>query len=127
MIFTKESLYHSIKPIIFVLIACAIVFFWGRYRKVSIALTLHPVIEIPNDHPEKLDLTIYNADDKVAATIMQSVSQTGPSTQHLQMHPGNHHIRGTVTMASGDKHIVEQDIVVPDDNASMEVYLRYQP
>lgn len=124
MIFTKESLKHSIKPIVFVLLACALVFFWGRYRKVSVELTLRPAIEIYNDSPEKLDVTIYDEDGAVSATISQPVSDSRLFTQQLNMHPGNHHIRGTVTMKSGQRYIVEQIIVVPEDNASIEVFLR---
>ena len=126
MIFTRESLKHSIKPIVFVLFACALVFFWGRYRKVSIDLTLLPAIEVPNDAPQKLELTIYDEDEDVAASISQPVSPTSLATQHIRLRPGNHHIRGIVVMKSGQTHIVEQMIVVPNDDASMDVYLRFK-
>ena len=123
-IFTKETLKHSITPILIVILACAFVFFWGRYRKVSIELTLRPVIEAVDDTPQKLDLTLIDSDENAEASISQPVYPDRLIDQHLNLRPGNYRIRGIVTMKSGKTHIVEQDIIVPQNDASIEVYLR---
>ena len=128
-IFTRETLKRSLKPIIIVLMVCAFVWYWGNYRKVSVDLTMRTEItdaQNPGDIPKHLDLTIYNQNQKVATTINQPLSQFGVASQHISLPTGTYHARGIVTMASGQTHIVEQMLVVPEDSAIIDIYLRNQ-
>lgn len=123
-IFTRESLTHSIKPIIIVVFACMFVFYWGKYRKVSIDLTMRPTIQVVDDSPTKIDVTLYDKDGNFAASMLKQVSDSTLATQHINLHPGMYTIRGDITMKTGKTHPVEQTFIVPDNDASIEVYLR---
>ena len=126
-LFTRETLKHSLKPIIIILFVCALVWYWGNYRKVSIDLTMRTEItdsQHPGDIPQHLDLTVYNQEKKVAATIALPLSQFGVASQHISLKSGIYEARGIVTMRSGQTHIVEQTLVVPEDNAVIDIYLR---
>ena len=122
-LFTRETLKHSIKPIIIVFIACTLVWYWGNYRKVSVELTLRPDIG-STEIPVRLDMTVYRGDDDVAAIFNTPLSSDRLATQHLEVRPGNYMLRGIITTQTGQTHIVTQTIIVPDENASIEVYLR---
>ena len=126
-LFTRETLKHSIKPIIIIFVACMLVWYWGNYRKVSIDLTLHAEItqpQTPSDKPQQLILTVYDAKQNVAATIQQPTSPHGSASQHISLAPGNYMLRGSVTMTSGASHTVEQSLTVPNENAAVDLYLR---
>ena len=123
MIFTKESLKQSIKPIVIVLLVCAAVFFWGRYRKVSVELTLLPAIE-SGENAQQLDVTIFDDEDAVNATIFRRMDGASSATQHMELRPGPHFIRGTLILQSGRTVVVEQSFDVPNDNAEINLYLR---
>ena len=126
-LFTRETLKHSIKPIIIILLVCMLVWYWGKYRKVSIDLTLHAEIaqsENPADKPQQLILTVYDDKQNVAATIQQPTSPHGSASQHISLAPGSYTLRGSVTMISGASHTVEQTLTVPNENAAVDLYLR---
>ena len=126
-LFTRETLKHSLKPIIIILFVCALVWYWGNYRKVSVDLTMRTEItdyQHPNDIPQHLDLTIYNQNKKVVATIGLPLSQFGVASQHISLKSGIYQARGIVSMRSGQTHMVEQTLVVPEDNAVIDIYLR---
>ena len=124
-IFTKDTLKHSVKPILIILLACAFVFYWGRYRKVSINMTLRPDVEaVGGDEPQKLDLSLYDSTESLSASITQNISSRELSSVQLNLRPGNYTMRGTITLTSGKTRIVEQYITVPDNDASMEIFLR---
>ena len=103
MIFTKDTLKRSLKPIIFMLAVCAIVWFWGNYRKVSVDLYLKPVIQ-GTDKPVRMDMTM--------------------AQQRLDLRPGQYLIRGIITSDKGKTHVVKQYMNVPEDNATIELFLR---
>ncbi len=126
-LFTRETLKHSLKPIIIILFVCALVWYWGNYRKVSVDLTMRTEItdyQNPGDIPQHLDLTIYNQNKKVVATIGLPLSQFGVASQHISLKSGIYQARGIVSMRSGQTHMVEQTLVVPEDNAVIDIYLR---
>ena len=126
-LFTRETLKHSIKPIIIVFIVCVFVWYWGNYRKTSIDLTMRTEItdyQNPGDKPQHLALSIYDQNQKVAADISQQLSSYGVSSQHIRLRPGTYQMRGIVTMQSGKTHIVQQTMIVPDDDAIIDIYLR---
>ena len=122
-LFTRETLKHSIKPIIIVFIACTLVWYWGNYRKVSVELTLRPDIGSA-ETPVRLDMTVYRGENDVAATFSAPLASDRLATHHLDVRPGHYMLRGIVTTDAGNTHIVTQTIVVPDENASIEVFLR---
>ena len=122
-LFTRETLKHSIKPIIIVFIACALVWFWGNYRKVSVELTLRPDIGSA-EVPVKMDMTMYQGEDEVAATFSLPLSSDRLAIHHLNVRPGNYMLRGIITTKDGQTHIVTQTFVVPEEDAAIEVYLR---
>lgn len=125
MIFTKETLKRSLKPIIFMLAVCAIVWFWGNYRKVSIDLYLKPVIQ-GTDKPVRMDMTIVDAEDDtdVAASFSQPLASDRMAQQRLDLRPGQYLIRGIITSDKGKTHVVKQYMNVPEDNATIELFLR---
>ena len=122
-LFTRETLKHSIKPIIIVFLACALVWFWGNYRKVSVELTLRPDIG-SSETPEKMDMTMYRGEDDVAATFSLPLSADRLAIHHLSVRPGNYMLRGIITTKEGHTHIVTQSFIVPEDDAAIEIYLR---
>ena len=122
-LFTRETLKHSIKPIIIVLLACALVWYWGNYRKVSVELTLRPDIGA-TANPVRLDMTMYRGENDVAATFSLPLSSDRLAIHHMDVRPGQYLLRGIITTDAGKTHIVSQNIVIPDDNAAIEVYLR---
>lgn len=121
-IFTRDSLKRSIRPILIILIACVFFYFWGNYRKVSVDMTLRP--EIPNDVPIRLEMTVYDADGDVAASFAAIQHEGLLTHQHLDLRPGNYQLRGIAATRSGKNVILQKEIVVPDDDASMEIFLR---
>ena len=125
MIFTKESLKQSIKPIIIVILVCAAVFFWGRYRKVSVELTLLPAIE-SGEQAQQLDVTIFDEENAVNATVFRRMDGAGSATQHMELRPGPHFIRGSLVLQSGRTVVIEQSFEVPNDNAEIDLYLRHK-
>ena len=121
-IFTQDTLKHSIKPIIIILLVCTLVWYWGRYHTVTVDLTMHTDIH-STDSISKLDITIIDKDDEPVATLSQVTSS--PIVDHrFDLHPGEYLIRGIVTTTTGSTHIVTQTIIVPEDSASIEIYLR---
>ena len=122
-LFTRETLKHSIKPIIIVIIACTLVWYWGNYRKVSVELTLRPDLKNA-EAPVRLDMTVYRGDNDVAATFATPLASDRLAVQHLDLRPGNYMLRGIITTQSGKTHIVSKNIIIPEENASIEVYLR---
>ncbi len=122
-LFTRETLKHSIKPIIIMLIACAMVWYWGHYHKVSVELTLRPDIGSA-EVPVKMDMTMYRGEDEVAATFSLPLSADRLAIHHLNVRPGNYTLRGIITTDAGHTHIVTQTFVVPEDDAAIELYLR---
>lgn len=124
MIFTKESLKRSLKPIIIVVMVCLFVWIWGSNRTVDIALTLRPEIQ-STEKPAKLDMTVYeDGTENVAATFSVQFTNGYSAAERLKMRPGTYMMRGIVSMPSGKTHIVTQTIVVPDENADIELFLR---
>ncbi|MBQ9815925.1 MAG: hypothetical protein IJM59_00440 [Proteobacteria bacterium] len=123
MIFTRESLKQSIKPIIIVLMICALIYFWGNYRKVNVDLTLRPDLPL-SEKPEKLDMTVFkDGTEDVAATFSIQMAADRLAVMHLSLQPGTYYMRGIITTTAGT-HIVTQTLVVPNDDASIEIYLR---
>lgn len=122
-LFTRETLKHSIKPIIIVVLACALVWYWGNYRKVSVELTLRPDIGA-TANPVRLDMTMYRGESDVAATFSLPMASDRLAIHHIEVRPGQYLLRGIITTDAGKTHIVSQTIVVPDDNAAIDVYLR---
>lgn len=124
MIFSKESLKRSIKPIIVVVLVCLFMWIWGNTRKVDIALTLLPNIH-GQEKPSKIDMTVYeDGTENVAATFSVQVANGYSAAERLKMRPGTYMMRGIVSTPSGQTHIVTQTIVVPEDDAEIEIHLR---
>ena len=123
-IFTKETLKRSITPILIVLMACAFVFFWGRYRKVTVDLTFQPELEMKEDAPQNLDVQLIDGDGDLAATVFQQISSGQAPRQNVDLRPGTYRIRGKMTMKSAEIQIIEHDFFVPDNNAAITVYIR---
>lgn len=124
MIFTRESLKYSIKPVIVIILVCLFVWMWGSHRKVDISLTLRPEIS-GSEQPSKIDMTMYkDGTDDVEASFSTQIASDRLAVQQLSLHPGTYFMRGIVSTTSGKTHIVTQTIVVPEDNASIEIYLR---
>ncbi len=124
MIFTRESLKKSIKPIIVVVLVCLFVWIWGNNRKVDVTLTMRPVIQ-GSEKPVRIDMTVYeDGTENVAATFSQNFSVHTLPVEKMSIRPGIYMMRGIVSTDSGKTHIVTQTIVVPDDDAEIEIYLR---
>lgn len=125
MVFTKETLKHSLKPIIFMLAVCAIVWFWGNYRKVSVDLYLRPSIQGP-DKPVRLTARIARTDDtsKTVVTFEQPLASDRMAQQRLDLRPGEYIIQGHITSEKGNIHHVKQRLNVPEDDATIELFLR---
>ena len=124
MIFTRESLKHSIKPVIIIVLICLFVWIWGNHHKVDVALTMRPEI-LGSEQPSHIDMTIFeDGTENVAASFSQNIQSGSLPVQNLNLAPGNYFMRGIVSTQSGKTHIVTQTIVVPDDSASIEVFLR---
>lgn len=121
--FTPQTLKRSFKPSIFVALVCMLVWYWGENREVDIDLRLLPEART-NVELTQLDLSIFDSSDKERATVSKSLSsERRVAAQHVSLRPGRYSMRGIVTTVSGN-FIVEQDIVVPSDDATMEVFLR---
>ncbi|MBQ9395772.1 MAG: hypothetical protein IJU23_09705 [Proteobacteria bacterium] len=124
MVFSKESLKHSIRPVIIVVLVCLLVWMWGNNRKVDVSLTLRPEIR-GSEQPTRIDMTVYkDGTEDVEATFSTQIASDRLAVQQLSMRPGTYFMRGIVSTPSGNTHIVTQTIVVPEDNASIEIYLR---
>ena len=121
-IFTRDTLKRSIRPIIVILLVCACMYFWSSYRKVAIDMTLRP--ELPGDVAIRLDMTVYNNDGDVAATFASIQHEGHLTRQRLALRPGNYKIRGIAATRSGKNVILQKDIIIPDEDASMEIFLR---
>lgn len=123
-IFSKSSLKQSIRPIIAVVLISLIVFIWGRHRTVNVDLTLLPDISI-TETGTKLDMTVYRGETDSDAAASFSVPMTNRQARHrLSLAPGTYYMRGIVTTDAGKTHIVKQTIVIPQDDASIELFLR---
>lgn len=122
-IFTQETLKRSFKPSVFVALVCMLVWFWGENRKVDIDLRLLPEARA-NVELKQIDLAIYDSKDKEQLKVSQVLSADRRVAAHqISLRPGNYSMRGTVTTSSGHFD-VEQVIVVPSDDATMDVFLR---
>ncbi len=120
----RETLSRGLKPAIFVLLICIFVWFWGNTRKVTVEMTLRPQVE-SLENPVQLDVTVYEeGTENVVATFSTQMSSNHLPVHTLSMKPGNYMMRGILTMNSGTTHIVKQNIIVPNDSSSIEIYLR---
>ena len=124
-LFSRETLKYSIRPIVFIVLVCLVVMMWGRHRTVDVTLSLRPEIQ-GHESGVRLDMTVYRGETEsdVAADFSVPLAADRIATQRLSLHPGIYEMRGIVTTQSGQTHIVRQTIVVPEDDASIELYLR---
>ncbi|MBR4985376.1 MAG: hypothetical protein IKY83_06535 [Proteobacteria bacterium] len=121
-IFTRDTLKRSMRWIVIVLIACTFFYFWGNYRKVAIDMTLRP--ELPGDVAISLDMTIVDSEGNAAATFSAIQHEGRLIEHHLDLRPGNYQMRGIATTRSGQSILLRKDIVIPEEDAAMEIYLR---
>ena len=61
--------------------------------------------------------------EDVAATFSIQMAADRLAVMHLSLQPGTYYMRGIITTTAGT-HIVTQTLVVPNDDASIEIYLR---
>ena len=122
-IFTAETLKHSAKPILMVLLVCALVWFWGRYRKVDVDLVFRTAIH-GEAIPRQLEVSIYNVDQRHVASLSKTMVPSVLPEHRLSPPPGEYTLRGVVVTDDGARHSVEQRIVIPEDDASIELVLR---
>ena len=121
---TKESLGRSLRPIIFVLLVCAAVYFWGQMRKVPVSLTLRPEISAPSE-PVWVDISIRDTDNqKTQATVSAAVGAQSLTRQMIQLRPGVYEAVGQIKDKTGAFHDVRQTFVVPNDSAEIDLFLR---
>lgn len=125
MMFSKETLKHSIKPIILVFAVCVLVWFWGNYRTVTVDLYLKPAIQ-GTERPVRMDLTVIEEEDEseVLASFSQPLASDRLAQRRLDLRPGRYIIRGIVTTETGATHTVKQYLHVPEDDATIELFLR---
>lgn len=121
---TKESLIRSLRTIVFVLCICALVYYWGQTRKVSVSLTLRPEISTPAE-PVWVDFSIRDAESqKTHATVSAAVNAQSLTQQMVQLRPGIYEVVGQIKDKDGALHNVRQNLIVPNDSAEIDLFLR---
>lgn len=122
-ILRKENLGRSIRSILFVVAVCMIIWFWGNHHKVDVALQF--TVEVSSPFPDAMELTFYDASHAVAHELSLPLTpELGTANHRISLRPGKYTIRGIVHSNDGKKHTVEQHILVPDNDATMVIYLR---
>lgn len=123
-IMTKESLSRSLRTIIFVLCVCALVYYWGQTRKVTVSLTLRPEISAPAE-PVWVDVSIRDAESqKTHATVSAAVNAQSLTRQMVQLRPGIYEVVGQIKDKGGVLHDVRQKLIIPNDSAEIDLFLR---
>ena len=121
----KDSLRLGMRSVIVVILVSLFVFLWGRHRTVHVDLNL--VTEIQGtEQGNHLDVTIYHDEEAtdVAANLSTPMQPYQTVRYPVSLRPGTYYVRGIVSTASGKNHIVRQTILVPDNDATMTLYLR---
>jgi len=111
-------------PSFIILGICLLMWLWGNHRKVDIDLML--AIQLDGvQAPQHLVLTLYDSKQSPALELDLALSPAAATaSRRISLRPGHYSLRGIVTDASGQNHIVQQTILVPDQSATMEVFLR---
>ena len=124
-IFSKESLKHSGRMIIVIVLVCLVMWIWGRHRTVRANLTMYPEIR-GDEMGSHIDITVFRDDENgsVEATFSAPMEPHVGVRYPLSIAPGTYYLQGTVTTPSGRNHVVRQTIVVPDSDAAITLYLR---
>lgn len=119
----KAAFRPRIKQIAVVLLICAAVYFWGRYRTVDVEMVFHPET-VSGEAVKMVDVTVLERDGGVAAVLKFPVEAGQLPVRRISLRPGVYQIRGAVNDAAGRARYVEQGIVVPADDATIDLYLR---
>jgi len=111
-------------PSFIILGICLLMWLWGNHRKVDIDLLL--AIQLDGvQAPRHLALTIYDSEQSPALELDLTLAPTtATASRRISLRPGHYTLRGIVTDTGGQNHIVQQTILVPDQNATMEIFLR---
>ena len=120
---SKDHWRRSIRSIIFVVGVCLLVWLWGNHRKVDVDFQF--LVQVSSPSPNSMALTFYDDDHAVTQELSLPVTpEYGTASYRLSLRPGKYTIHGIVRSSDGQKHVVEQMIIVPTDDATMTVYLR---
>ena len=119
----KDHWRRSIRSISFVVGVCLLVWLWGNHRKVDVDFQF--LVQVQSQSPNSMALTFYDDAHKVAQELSLPVApENGTASYRLSLRPGKYTIHGIVHASDGQKHVVEQMIIIPNDDATMTVYLR---